>query len=127
MTRSRSVALALSLPWALALALFWLFPFVYSFLIGFTDYQLLVKGFNWVGLDNYKQLLSDPAFVASVKNTFIFVIGTPKDRGQQHKTNRLSYGNFHFFPSLIFAHDSSRQYHRILEACTQKVSLFSRE
>lgn len=73
---SKSAAFALALPWLLTLALFWLFPIVYSFIIGFTDEQLLSSGTRWVGLDNYRSLLNDPDFVRSVKNTFIFVLGT---------------------------------------------------
>jgi len=73
---SRSAALALALPWLLTFALFWLFPIVYSFVIGFTDAQLLASGTRWIGLDNYRALLSDPDFIESVKNTFIFVLGT---------------------------------------------------
>ncbi len=65
-----------SLPWTLTFLIFWLFPLIYSFVIGFTDYQLLVKEFNWVGLDNYRALLADEDFVSSLKNTFIFVVGT---------------------------------------------------
>jgi multiple sugar transport system permease protein len=44
--------------------------------MGFTDYQLLNKSFNWVGLENFRLLLADPAFLSSLKNTFIFVAGT---------------------------------------------------
>jgi len=73
---SRSSALLLALPWILTFLLFWLFPILYSFIIGFTDQQLLVKEYQWIGLDNYRALLSDPAFIESLKNTFIFVIGT---------------------------------------------------
>ncbi len=73
---SKARALMLALPWLLTFAAFWLFPIIYSFVIGFTDQQLLAQGTNWVGLDNYRALLSDPDFISSVKNTFIFVIGT---------------------------------------------------
>ncbi len=73
----RSTALILASPWVLAFSLFWIFPLVYSFLMGFTDYRLFTPGdFDWVGLDNYRALMADPDFVASVKNTFIFVFGT---------------------------------------------------
>jgi len=68
---SRSSALLLALPWILTFLLFWLFPILYSFIIGFTDQQLLVKEYQWIGLDNYRALLSDPAFIESLKNTLI--------------------------------------------------------
>ena len=66
----------LSLPWSLTLLLFWLFPLLYSLLVGFTDYRLLGASYNWVGLDNFCQLLSDRDFLSALQNTFVFVIGT---------------------------------------------------
>ena len=77
MTSSRSsLGLGLSSPWTLTFVLFWAFPVVYSFVIGFTDYRLLTPEYNWVGWDNYRQLLSDPDFLTSLWNTFVFVVGT---------------------------------------------------
>ncbi len=76
MTRPRSVAFVLALPWLLTLVVFWLLPLVVSFLTGFTDFRLLVKGYHWIGLANYRTLLSDPDFLQALKNTFIFVFGT---------------------------------------------------
>ncbi|MEE8576815.1 MAG: sugar ABC transporter permease [candidate division Zixibacteria bacterium] len=64
-------------PWLISFAVFWAFPFLYSLWMGFTDYQLLSRHDPvWVGLDNYRALLSDPDFLASLKNTFVFVAGT---------------------------------------------------
>lgn len=76
MRRSKIKSLGLTLPWLLTLGLFWLFPVIYSFFIGFTDKQLLKKDYNWVGLENYVNLFSDDKFLLSLKNTFIFVFGT---------------------------------------------------
>ena len=76
MKPSRSTALALALPWLLTLAVFWLFPLVISFVMGFTDFRLLVKDYQWVGLANYRALLTDQDFIQALKNTFIFVLGT---------------------------------------------------
>ena len=77
MTSSRSsLGLSLSSPWTLTFVLFWAFPVVYSFVIGFTDYRLLAADYNWVGWDNYRQLIVDPDFLSSLWNTFVFVIWT---------------------------------------------------
>jgi len=76
MKRSRLTALLLLLPWLLSFLAFWLFPLIYSLVMGFTDYRLLGRGYNWVGLANYVALLHDRDFLAAVKNTMIFVIGT---------------------------------------------------
>jgi multiple sugar transport system permease protein len=69
-------AVALTSPWTITFLLFWAFPVVYSLFIGFTDYRLLVKDWQWVGWANYGRLFSDAGFISSIKNTFIFVFGT---------------------------------------------------
>jgi len=76
MKPSRFVDLSLTSPWTVTLMLFWAFPVVYSLLIGFTDYRLLVEGYHWVGWENYRNLFRDPAFLTSLENTLIFVLGT---------------------------------------------------
>ncbi|UCD94633.1 MAG: sugar ABC transporter permease [Candidatus Zixiibacteriota bacterium] len=63
-------------PWVLTFLIFWLFPLLYSLCLGFTDYRLLKPTYNWVGFSNFAALFSDRAFLESLKNTFIFVIGT---------------------------------------------------
>lgn len=77
MKQSRLTAFLFSSPWLLTFAIFWAFPLLYSLWLGFTDYQLLSRHEpQWVGLANYSALFSDPAFLNSLKNTFIFVGGT---------------------------------------------------
>lgn len=77
MKPSRLTALLFSSPWLLTFAIFWAFPLLYSLWLGFTDYQLLGRHApQWVGFDNYTSLFSDPTFLRSLKNTFIFVGGT---------------------------------------------------
>ncbi len=76
MKLSKKTAIIFGLPWVVTFSLFWFFPLLYSFIIGFTDYRLLVKEINWVGFANYISLFNDPEFISSLKNTFIFVGGT---------------------------------------------------
>ena len=76
MKQKKTTAFILALPWLLTLLLFWLYPIIYSFIVGFTDKQLLSKTYNWVGLENYKLLLHDESFLIALKNTSIFVLGT---------------------------------------------------
>jgi multiple sugar transport system permease protein len=76
MNRSRLTALLLVSPWVLTFLVFWLFPLVYALVMGFTDYRLLGKGWNWVGFTNYANLLADRDFQNAVENTFLFVLGT---------------------------------------------------
>lgn len=63
-------------PWVITLLLFWLFPLLYSLYLSFTNYSLGVQSLEFIGLRNYIQLFSDTKFLASLKNTFVFVIGT---------------------------------------------------
>ncbi len=68
--------LLLTAPWIVTFLFFWAFPVLYSFYMGFTDYRLLVGNYEWIGWENYRRLLSDPDFLNSLKNTFVFVFGT---------------------------------------------------
>jgi len=76
MRLTRTTGLGLTSPWILTFGLIWAFPVVYSLYIGFTDYRLLADSYRWIGWANYTELLGDPDFLAALKNTFIFVIGT---------------------------------------------------
>ncbi|MEZ5359247.1 MAG: sugar ABC transporter permease [Candidatus Zixiibacteriota bacterium] len=67
---------ALFLPWILTFGIFWLFPLIYSFFLSLTDYRLLDPTVDWIGFANYARLFSDPDFITSLENSFIFVIGT---------------------------------------------------
>ena len=74
---------ALFLAPALSLiAVFFFIPVVASFLMSFTDFDIysLADSSNarFVGLENYKNLLSDPLFWKAMRNTLYFVfIGVP--------------------------------------------------
>ncbi|MFH1373750.1 MAG: sugar ABC transporter permease [bacterium] len=76
MRATRLTVLALTIPWLATLAAFWLLPLIVSLLMGFTDFRLLVKDYQWVGWSNFQALLSDRDFIGALKNTFIFVLGT---------------------------------------------------
>ncbi|MFB6185500.1 MAG: carbohydrate ABC transporter permease [Halobacteriaceae archaeon] len=65
---------ALILPAALLVGLIILVPILYAFWISFHNMSYLQPGEAiWVGLQNYRQLLSDPMFWHSLKNTVIYV------------------------------------------------------
>ncbi|WP_010140943.1 carbohydrate ABC transporter permease [Oceanicola sp. S124] len=73
---SKYVGLWYVAPYVIGLALFIAFPFVASFYLSFTDYDLLSKP-EYVGLDNYKKLLTrDRTFDKSLKVTLIYVFTT---------------------------------------------------
>lgn len=64
------------------LALFSLLPIVVALVISFTDMNLGgladLSNVNFIGLENYKEVIADPVFLKSIKNTLFYVIvGVP--------------------------------------------------
>ena len=63
-------------PYVLGLLLFTAFPFVSSFYLSFTDYDLLSSP-EWVGLANYEKLFTrDRTFEKSLSVTLVYVFAT---------------------------------------------------
>jgi multiple sugar transport system permease protein len=64
-------------PWALLYAAFFVYPFVYSFLLSFQQFNPLnPDNSQWVGADNVTRLFGDPVFGRALRNTLFFVVGT---------------------------------------------------
>lgn len=65
-------------PFLLGLASFTLFPFLSSFLLSFSDYQLQdpVAHARFIGLDNYVQMAGDDTFHNALGVTFLYVFIT---------------------------------------------------
>jgi len=57
----------------LVFLVFTVYPLVSAFIISFQKYRPL--GSEWVGLKNYKALLSDQVFRKSIVNTVVYTIG----------------------------------------------------
>jgi ABC-type sugar transport system permease subunit len=68
-------ALGFVSPAALIVALLLYAPFVYTIVLSFTEYDGLTDP-QWVGLDNFRRFLDDPALGTSVRNTLMWVVGT---------------------------------------------------
>ncbi|MDP9313034.1 MAG: sugar ABC transporter permease [Chloroflexota bacterium] len=62
-------------PWIIGFILFGAGPIIASAVISFTDWSLLSSP-RWVGLANYERLFTDRLFSVTVKNTFIYAIGS---------------------------------------------------
>ena len=60
-------------PWLIGFVLFGLGPIIASILLSFTNYSLF-KPPEWVGLANYRELLSDPLIWKSLGNTLFYVV-----------------------------------------------------
>jgi multiple sugar transport system permease protein len=58
-------------PWLIGIFVFTLWPFITSFTMSLQETNLFVS--KWVGLENYKQLLSDRRFIKSIQVTLKFV------------------------------------------------------
>ena len=71
----RWLAALLLLPTLTLLGLFIAYPFVRGILLSVTDARVGVPG-QWVGLDNYTRLLTDPIFHAVVWNTCWYTLIT---------------------------------------------------
>jgi oligogalacturonide transport system permease protein len=74
MYENRRLGLLFVLPFLLGVLLFKLFPFVMSFALSFTQYDLMEPPV-FVGLDSYKEMLADdPLFRKSLGVTLLFTV-----------------------------------------------------
>lgn len=61
-------------PWLIGFLGLTVGPMIYSFIMSFTDWDMFSK-MNFVGLDNYKTLLTDDeVFIKAIKNTFQYTL-----------------------------------------------------
>ena len=60
-------------PWLIGFLVFTLGPFLFSFYLGFTQWELLSPP-EWVGLANYQRLLVDEKFRVSLYNTGFYAL-----------------------------------------------------
>ncbi|MEQ7008986.1 sugar ABC transporter permease [Actinopolymorpha sp. B17G11] len=64
-----------ALPWLIGFIFFTGGPIVASIVISLTKWELLSSP-EWIGLDNYRRLLTDPDFYVALKNTVYFGAGS---------------------------------------------------
>ena len=66
------------LPSFIGFVLFRFLPIIASFLLSFTKWNLVsgFSGIEFVGLSNFTDLVTDDTFLVSLKNTFLYVIGS---------------------------------------------------
>jgi multiple sugar transport system permease protein len=58
------------------LALFWLYPFGYALTLGFANFDIFSGDWSWIGLQNFRDVLSDSSFWSAIWHTAIFTAGT---------------------------------------------------
>lgn len=51
-------------------------PFIYGLWITFTDWNGLAMKINYIGIDNYRHILTDPAFMGAFWKTVIYALFT---------------------------------------------------
>lgn len=74
---SSKYALLFLAPWIIGLLVFSIYPIMHSLYLSFTDFNLF-EAPNFIGLENFKILLSDPRFIEACKVTSIYVfVGVP--------------------------------------------------
>ncbi len=75
--RSFRIGMIFLLPWTIGFLVFTLYPMVASFVYSFTIYHAKAP-LEWIGLQNYANLLKDDLFWKSLTNTlYMVVIGVP--------------------------------------------------
>jgi multiple sugar transport system permease protein len=65
-------ALGMILPILALYAVLRIYPIVQAFYLSLTDYQLGIRKYGFVGLANYRELLSDLSFLVALKNSLLF-------------------------------------------------------
>ncbi|MCP2241382.1 carbohydrate ABC transporter permease [Lentzea aerocolonigenes] len=60
-------------PWLIGLFAFTLIPMVYSLYLSLTKFNLLTAP-QWIGIENYTRLFSDPRYLQSIKVTLLYVV-----------------------------------------------------
>lgn len=71
-------AYAFIAPALIAFLIFIAFPFFASIGLSFTKWNFIggLKKLKWIGLDNFREMLSDRRFLNAVKNTFVYAVAT---------------------------------------------------
>ncbi|MFO7274964.1 MAG: sugar ABC transporter permease [Bacillota bacterium] len=66
------------LPFALVVAVFFLIPAVLTVILSLTDVSVAtgLRDFRWVGLENYRRILTDPVAGLVLRNTLLYVGAT---------------------------------------------------
>lgn len=72
----RRFAFLFVMPAVLLVLVFRIIPLIWGFFLSLTDWRGLGEA-NFIGIDNYQQMVSDPNFQASMVNTFVLLATLP--------------------------------------------------
>ncbi|GAA1738870.1 sugar ABC transporter permease [Isoptericola hypogeus] len=71
--RERNAALRFISPWIVGFVVFTAWPILYSAYLSLTDYDV-INDPTFVGLDNYRQLATDPKVALALWNTLVYTV-----------------------------------------------------
>lgn len=60
-------------PFIIGLLFMYLIPVVFSLVVSFYEYDMISMG-DWVGLENFKNVFTDPEIYTAYRNTFVFAL-----------------------------------------------------
>ena len=69
-------SLALLLPILIPLFIFWIYPMIKTFHISYTNWDYISPTYDYVMLENYKNIMGDSFFVKVLMNTLVFTVFT---------------------------------------------------
>ena len=72
--RRRLVCLLFTLPALAIVVTFFLFPMLRALLLSFTNWDGIARSYRWIGLDNFRTVISDSSFRQIVFNTLYLTI-----------------------------------------------------
>lgn len=62
----------------LFMAVFWVYPFTWTFILSFHDWNMISAERTFIGLNNFIKAIQDPLFLTSLRNTlFLMVLFVP--------------------------------------------------
>lgn len=65
------------MPMLIMYLVFFIYPFILNILYSFLNWNGFTKSANWIGIENYREVLFDGLFLNAVKNSLFFaVLGT---------------------------------------------------
>ena len=75
-TKNISKILFFVLPAMIPMTVFWIYPIVKSGWLSFTDWDYMTPNYNYVGFENYTDLVDDGRFWDALLHTGVFAAGT---------------------------------------------------
>jgi raffinose/stachyose/melibiose transport system permease protein len=74
--QSEQFVIVMTLPALLLLSIFIFYPFAKGVQMSFTNWDGFSQHFQWVGLSQYKSMLTDPKIQGTFRNTLIYGLGS---------------------------------------------------